>query len=53
MDPKAKKYKQISLPIPLMERVDKYLAEHKTDGFVSLPEYIRQAIREKLDRNEK
>lgn len=43
-------YRQVSLPIPLIERIEKYLANHKDEGFTSIPEFIRQAVREKLDR---
>lgn len=49
---KERGYRQVSLPIPLVERVDKYINNHKEEGFTSIPEFIRQAIREKLDRDE-
>lgn len=41
-------YRQVSLPIPLIERIGKYLNEHKSEGFTSIPEFVRQAIREKI-----
>jgi metal-responsive CopG/Arc/MetJ family transcriptional regulator len=50
---KERGYRQVSLPIPLIERIDKYMNEHKSDGFTSIPEFIRQAIREKIDHSEK
>ena len=42
-------YRQVSLPIPLIERIEKYLDEHKGEGYTSIPEFIRQAIREKIE----
>ncbi len=48
---KERGYRQVSLPIPLIERIEKYLGEHKEQGFTSIPEFIRQAIREKMDRS--
>ncbi len=41
-------YRQVSLPIPLIERIEKFLGAHKDEGFTSIPEFIRQAIREKI-----
>ena len=50
---KERGYRQVSLPIPLVERIEKYLDAHKEEGFTSIPEFIRQAIREKMDRSTK
>ncbi len=47
---KERGYRQVSLPIPLIERIEKYINNHKEEGFTSIPEFIRQAIREKIDR---
>ncbi|NVM31459.1 MAG: hypothetical protein HWN65_21655 [Candidatus Helarchaeota archaeon] len=47
---KERGYRQVSLPIALIERIEKYLANHKEEGFTSIPEFIRQAIREKVKR---
>lgn len=41
-------YRQVSLPIPLIERIGKYIEDHKGEGFTSIPEFIRVALREKL-----
>jgi len=48
---KERGYRQVSLPIPLIERIEKYLQseEGKEEGFVSVPEYIRQSIRDKIN----
>jgi len=46
-------YRQVSLPIPLIERIEKYMDNHKDEGFTSIPEFIRQSIREKIDHSEK
>lgn len=50
---KERGYRQVSLPIPLVERIETYITAHKDEGFTSIPEWIRQAIREKLDHNGK
>ena len=50
---KERGYRQVSLPIPLVERIEKYVKEHQEEGFTSIPEFIRQAIREKIERSEK
>ncbi|NVM27783.1 MAG: hypothetical protein HWN65_02985 [Candidatus Helarchaeota archaeon] len=47
---KERGYRQVSLPIPLIERIEKYINNHKDEGFTSIPEFIRQAIREKIER---
>ena len=47
---KERGYRQVSLPIPLIERIEKYITNHKEEGFTSIPEFIRQAIREKIER---
>lgn len=49
---KERGYRQVSLPIPLIQRIEKFLTEHKEEGFTSIPEFIRQALREKIERNE-
>jgi len=36
------------MPIPLIERVEVYIKEHPELGYTSVPEFVRQAIREKL-----
>ena len=41
-------YRQVSLPIKLVERIDVYIKENPQEGFTSVPEFIRQSIREKL-----
>ena len=46
-------YRQVSLPIPLIERVDKIITQKEEMGYTSIPEFIRSAIREKLQRVEK
>ena len=50
---KERGYRQVSLPIPLIERIDKYIHNHKEEGFTSIPEFIRQAIREKIEKSTK
>jgi metal-responsive CopG/Arc/MetJ family transcriptional regulator len=45
-------YRQVSLPIPLIERVDKIINQKEEMGYTSIPEFIRSAIREKLQKVE-
>ena len=47
---KARGYRQVSLPIPLIEKIEKHMDDKKEDGWTSVPEFIRQSIREKIDR---
>lgn len=49
---KERGYRQVSLPIALIARIEKYLDGHKDEGFISIPEFIRQAIRDKIERAE-
>ena len=42
-------YRQVSLPIALVEKIEEYLDKNPEQGFTSVPEFIRQAIREKLN----
>ncbi|MHA1786497.1 MAG: ribbon-helix-helix domain-containing protein [Candidatus Helarchaeota archaeon] len=46
-------YRQVSLPIALVEKIEEYLGKHPELGFTSVPEFIRQAIREKLNNSKK
>ncbi|MHA1313255.1 MAG: ribbon-helix-helix domain-containing protein [Candidatus Helarchaeota archaeon] len=41
-------YRQVSLPIALVERIDEFIKANPQEGFTSVPEFIRQSIREKL-----
>jgi len=45
---KERGYKQVSLPVKLVEHVEKYINENPHLGFTSIPDFIRAAIREKL-----
>jgi len=49
---KRRGYRQVSLPIPLIEKIDRFIKERSDLGFTSVPEFIRDAIREKLSRLE-
>ena len=46
---KERGYKQVSLPLKLVEYVEKYIEENPHLGFTSIPDFIRSAIREKMD----
>ncbi len=50
---KKRGYRIVGLPNALIERIEGYIETHKEEGFTSIPEFIRQAIREKMDRNSK
>ena len=48
--PSAKsKYKNISLPEPLLERIKKFIEAHPEMGYTSISEFVRHATIEKLD----
>ncbi len=42
-------YKQVSLPIKLIEYIEKYISENPHLGYTSIPDFIRAAIREKMN----
>ncbi|MHA1358090.1 MAG: ribbon-helix-helix domain-containing protein [Candidatus Helarchaeota archaeon] len=44
-------YRQVSLPHELIEAIENFINNHKELGFTSVPEFIRQSIREKIKRN--
>ena len=46
---KERGYKQVSLPIRLVEHVEKYMNENPHLGFTSIPDFIRAAIRKKMN----
>jgi len=46
---KERGYKQVSLPLKLVEYVEKYIKQNPHLGFTSIPDFIRAAIREKMD----
>ena len=47
----AKGYSTIALPNILLDKVEKII-QNKNNGYVSKPEFIKEAIREKLRRME-
>lgn len=38
-------YKQVAMPHQLIEEVQHYIETHKEEGYMSVPEFIREAIR--------
>ena len=38
-------YKQVAMPQELIEQVQQYIETHKEQGYMSVPEFIREAIR--------
>ena len=44
----AKRYRTISLPIELVELVEKTIERHPEFGYSSLTEFVKDAIRSKL-----
>lgn len=42
---KATGYKQIALPIELIDDIKKFVDAHPNLGYMSTPEFIREAIR--------
>jgi len=47
---KKRGYKQVSLPIKLLEQIAKVIRENDELGFTSVPEFIRTAIRDNLEK---
>ena len=45
---KERGYKQVSLPLKLIEHVEKFIQDNPHLGYTSIPDFIRSAIREKL-----
>jgi len=43
-------YSKVSLPKPLMERVEEFISEHPKFGFTNPTQLIKHAVIEKLDR---
>lgn len=44
-------YRQVSLPSAMIRKIEKYLEKNKDEGFTSVPDFIRSAIRNKLDKS--
>jgi hypothetical protein len=42
------RYGQFSLPVGLIEVVENYILTHPEEGVISVPDFIKQAINEKL-----
>ena len=42
---KTTEYKQVALPAELIEEIKKYIDTNKQQGYMSVPEFIREAIR--------
>lgn len=38
-------FKQVALPVELVGQVGEYIQEHKEEGYMSIPEFIREAVR--------
>ncbi|NHI92863.1 MAG: hypothetical protein EAX96_10210 [Candidatus Lokiarchaeota archaeon] len=45
---KERGYKQISLPLKLIEHIEKFIKDNPHLGYTSVPDFIRSAIREKM-----
>jgi metal-responsive CopG/Arc/MetJ family transcriptional regulator len=44
----VRKYRSLSLPVELLELVEKTIEEHPEFGYSSLTEFVKDAIRSKL-----
>ena len=38
-------YKQIALPVDLVLEIQKFIDSHPEQGYMSVPEFVREAIR--------
>ena len=45
-------YKQVAMPQELVEEIQKYIDTHKEQGYKSVPEFVREAIRMHLQAKE-
>lgn len=45
---KNRGFKQVSLPIKLIEYIETFIEDNKHLGYTSIPDFIRSAIRDKL-----
>jgi len=41
-------YKHVALRVELVRQIENYIQEHKEEGYMSVPEFIREAIRMNL-----
>ena len=46
---RSRGYRHLSLPVPLIEQIEEYIKSHKEDGFLSVPDFIKEAITERLE----
>ena len=45
-------YKSVTLPEPLLNRIERFLKNNPEYGYTSIAEFIKEAIREKLSIGE-
>lgn len=38
-------YKQVALPVELVDRIGQYINDHTEQGYMSIPEFVREAVR--------
>lgn len=38
-------YKQVAIPSDLANEIENYITKHSEEGYMSIPEFIREAIR--------
>ena len=45
---RSRGYRQVSLPILLVQRIEEYIKEHEEEGYTSVPDFIKKLIRKKV-----
>lgn len=45
----SKKYRAVQLPAPMLRNVERLMEEHDELGFYSLADFVKTAVREKLE----
>ena len=46
----AKGYRQVSIPDEFYKEIEKFIKTNAKEGYTSLAEFVKVAIREKIDR---
>lgn len=48
--PMVQGYKQVSIPEELYDSIEKFIGRHPELGYVSIAEFVKTAIREKIEK---
>lgn len=45
-------FKQVALPAELVDHIGQYINEHTEQGYMSIPEFVREAVRMHLKESQ-